>query len=110
MGLVADSNTEITALIAELKAAQQEVQAASAQGILDAQRPLLGVLKVELAGRIKALAGQVRQRRWLLRELLENEADQQLLKTVRLLREQGAPTLVEQVEAIVTAKSTDQKN
>ena len=103
------SDTEIAAVIAELKVAQEEVQTARAQGLFDSERPLLRVLKVELLARVKTIAGQTQQLRWLLQEVLEKETDGELLKTLRLLREQGTPTMVEQVEAIVKAKSDDQK-
>ena len=65
--LAADSNTEITQRNSKCRSPRCK--------ILDAQRPLLRALRAELFGRIKALAAQVRQLRWLWRELLEKDAD-----------------------------------
>ena len=100
------SDVEIAGLVEELKAAQQEAHTARAQGLLDAQPPLLRVLKVELLGQIRAVALHVQQLRHHLGEVMEKETDQPRLPASC---EAGAPTMFEQVESIVTAKVRDEK-
>jgi len=101
------SDIEIAGLVEELKAAQEEAHSAIDQGLLDAPRPLLRVLKVELLGQIRAVATHVRQLRQLLHEVMEKETDQAPLPTSY---EPGAPTMLEQVESIVRAKARDDKS
>jgi len=88
VGPVKYSDIEIAGLVEELKAAQEEAHSAIDQGLLDAPRPLLRVLKVELLGQIRAVATHVRQLRQLLHEVMEKETDQAPLPTSC---EPGAP-------------------
>jgi len=48
--IVTVSNIEMSELVLELQAANEELRGAVSQGLLEGQRPLLRVLKVELLG------------------------------------------------------------
>jgi hypothetical protein len=80
------------------------------RGLLEGQRPLLRVLKVELFGQIKEVAEHVRQLRWLLHEMVEKENDEDLAETLRVMREGAGTSFVEQVEAMVSAKLSTKQN
>ena len=104
------SNIEMSELVLELQAANEELRGAVSQGLLEGQRPLLRVLKVELLGQIKEVGEHVRQLRWLLREIMEKENNEEdLAETLRVLRERGGATFFEHVEAIVSAKLSSRK-
>ena len=90
------SNIEMSELVLELQAANEELRGAVSQGLLEGQRPLLRVLKVELLGQIKEVGEHVRQLRYLA-------------ETLRVLRERGGATFFEHVEAIVSAKLSSRK-
>jgi len=107
--IVTVSNIEMSELVLELQAANEELRGAVSQGLLEGQRPLLRVLKVELLGQIKEVGEHVRQLRWLLREIMENEYNEDLAETLRVLRERGGATFFEHVEAIVSAKLSSRK-
>jgi len=101
------NDTGMNALVEELQAAQGELEDAVSRGLLEGQRSLLRVLKVELLGQINEVAEHVRKLRWLLHEMVEKESDEELVETLRVLREPGGVTFVEQVEAIVSAKLSE---
>ncbi len=98
---------EMGLLIEELQAARRELDLAAVSGGLDAQRPALRVLKVEVLNHIKNTAESIRQLRWLITQMLANESEAELGKTLSLLRDCGGASLVEQVDAIVTAALGD---
>ena len=103
------SNIEMSELVLELQAANEELRGAVSQGLLEGQRPLLRVLKVELLSQIKEVGEHVRQLRWLLREIMEKENNEDLAETLRVLRERGGATFFEHVEALVSAKLSSRK-
>src|SRR5437899_6643028 len=104
------SNIEMSELVLELQAANEELRGAVSRGLLEGQRPLLRVLKVELFGQIKEVAEHVRQLRWLLHEMVEKENDEDLAETLRVMRERAGTSFVEQVEAMVSAKLSTKQN
>jgi len=107
---VTHSGVELGALVEELQAAHSELNEMSAQGLMDGQRPLLRVLKVELLGEIKQVAEHVGQIRWLLQEMRERDAEADPRDGTQLLRERNPPSLMDQVEELVRIKLRDDKN
>jgi hypothetical protein len=111
---VTHNGVEMVALVEELQVAQSELRDITAQGTMDAQGPLLQVLKVELLSEIKQVAEHVRQIRWLLQEMREKESDcnaseDGTREPEQELKGRFAPSLMEQVEELVRTKLSDQK-
>lgn len=98
---------EMGVLIEELQAARRELDLAAVSDGFDAQRPALRVLKVEVLNHLKTTAESIRQLRWLITQMLANESEAELTQTLSRLRDCGGASLVEQVEAIVTAALGD---
>jgi len=107
---VTHSGVEISALVEELQAAHAELSEMTTQGIIDGQRPLLRVLKVELLGEIKQTAEHVRQIRWLLQEMREKDVESGAKDADPIARERSAPSLMDLVEDLVRSKLRDQKS
>ncbi len=98
---------EIEFLIGELQTARRELDAAAKDGSLDTKRPALRVLKIEVLNQLKNTAESIRRLRWLITQMLANESEAQLVHTLSQLRDCGWASLVEQVDAIVTAALGD---
>ncbi len=98
---------EVEFLIAELQAARRELDVAAATGSLEAKQPALRVLKLDVLNHLKNTAESIRQLRWLITQMLANQSDAQLAETLSRLKDCGGASLVEQVDAIVTAALGD---
>jgi hypothetical protein len=107
---VTHSGVELGALVEELQTAQSELNEMSTQGLMDGQRPLLRVLKVELLGEIKQVAEHVGQIRWLLQEIREKDSECDPRDGTQVLGERNPPSLMDQVEELVRAKLRDGKS
>jgi len=101
---VTHSGVELNSLVEELQAADSELSKMAEQGLMDGQRPLVRVLKVELLGEIKQAAEHVAQIRWLLQEIREKDGVSDSKDAVQMLRERNAPSLLDRVEEMVRAK------
>ena len=103
------SGVELSALLEELQAAHSELNQMSAQGLMDGQRPLLRVLKVELLGEIKQVAEHVGQIRWLLQEMRDKDVEGDPRDCSQVLRERNPPSLMDQVDELVRTKLRGEK-
>jgi hypothetical protein len=95
----------MNALVVELQGAQKDFEAITARP-LEKQRPLFRVLKLELINHLKVTAEHVAQLRFFIKEITsDSEAD--FADRLSNIHEHGGTSLVEHVDAIVTAALGD---
>lgn len=98
---------EMGSLIEELQRAQHDLDVAAGSGTLESQRPLVRVLTIELLNQIKTVGEHMRQLRWLVSQMLSNSSDNSAAQEGLVPCLVGSASLVEQVDAMVTAALGD---
>lgn len=95
---------QITGLVEELQRAQQEFETAAAARTFET--PLFRVLKLELINHLRVTAENIAQLRWIINEATGKASDSGA-KTFSSFHEHSSASLVEHVDAIVTAALGD---
>ena len=95
----------MNALVLELERAQKDFEAIGARP-LEEQRPLFRVLKLELINQLKVTAEHVAQLRFFIKEIA-NDSGTNFADRLSNFHEHGGTSLVEHVDAIVTAALAD---
>ena len=98
---------EMGSLIEELQRAQHDLDMAADSGAFESQRPLVRVLKIELLNQMKTVSEHMRQLRWLVSQMLSNDSGNSAAPEIGVPSMVGNASLVEQVDAIVTAALGD---
>jgi len=94
---------QITGLVEELQRAQQDFETAAAARSFENQ-PLFRVLKLELINHLRVTAENIAQLRWMIKEATGTHTEG---KTLSTFHQHSSASLVEHVDAIVTAALGD---
>lgn len=92
---------QIAGLVEELQRAQQDFETAAAARSFENQ-PLFRVLKLELINHLRVTAENIAQLRWMIKDAAAKGPDLDS-KTLSSFHEHSSASLVEHVDAIVTA-------
>ena len=96
---------QITGLVEELQLAQLDFDVAESSRSFENQ-PLFRVLRLELINHLRVTAEHVAQLRWMIKEAAAKHSDSDA-KTLSSFHEHSGASLVEHVDAIVTAALDD---